>query len=221
MKNFKLPLLIAPLFLLGLVAPASAHNPRLVYDINPRLDKPIEISSPDVSQAFYGKLSGTDEYYHFQLPEKQDFYFKILVPNIPTASKDFSVDLKSPAGELLAKLDGGQSDWIAYHEKFANDNYFAGPEKTINLEKGDYLLKVYNQNNSGKYSLVVGTKEAWPPKEIFNTIITLPALKIFFEESPFTAYFNYVGLAMGVFIVFITGLVFLIRYVYRQVRRRK
>ena len=75
MKNFKLPLLIAPLFLLGLAAPASAHNPRLVYDINPQLDKPIEISSPDVSQAFYGKLSGTDEYYHFQLAEKQDFYF--------------------------------------------------------------------------------------------------------------------------------------------------
>lgn len=126
MKNLKFSLLIAFLLAFGLTFTASAHNPRLVTNDNPDSQNPIEISRPDISQAFYGWISGTDEYYHFQLTEKQNFYFKILVPDIPTASKDFSVDLKSPAGELLAKLDGGQSDWIAYHEKFANDNYFTG-----------------------------------------------------------------------------------------------
>lgn len=220
MKNLKISLLIAVFLAFGFALSASAHNPRLIAKENPTLEKPIEISGPDVSQAFYGQLSGAAEYYRFQITEKQDFYFQILVPEIADASKDFSIDLNSENGELLAVLDSQQSDWPIFHEKFANDNYFAGPEKTIELNPGNYLLKVYNKNNQEKYTLVVGIKELWTVKEMYQTTISLPALKIFAEKSPFTAYFNYVGLGLGITIILITGLVFLGKFVYRKIKYR-
>ncbi len=67
----------------------------------------------------------------------------------------------------------------------------------------------------------MGIKELWTAKEMYQTTISLPALKIFAEKSPFTAYFNYVGLGLGIFIIVIAGLFFLIRYIYRRIRRRR
>ena len=44
--------------------------------------------------------------------------------------------------------------------------------------------------------LVVGATESWGAGEILNALITMPREKIFFEKSPFTAYFNRIGLYM-------------------------
>lgn len=90
----------------------------------------------------------------------------------------------------------------------------------LNLDPGSYLIKVYNPGNEGKYVLVVGQKELFTPKEIVKTLKVMPTLKTYFDESPFRAYFNYVGLFLvGLIFVFFV-LVLLIRLVITRLRRR-
>ncbi len=219
MKRYRL--LFLTIFFLSLAAatPALAHNPRLVYGKSAPISAPIIISNPDVSQAFYGHLKGDAEYYQINLQQKQDFYFHTLVPAVPGITKDVSAELLSADGTLVVALDAKESDWPAYHEEFANDNYFAGPEKTVNLEPGTYTVKISNGINEGKYVLVVGHKEYFPPKEIIGTIINLPALKIYFETSPLSAYFNYVGVFMAGLVISISIVFFLVRFVYRRIKK--
>lgn len=219
MKKYWLLFSIISFLFLAAAVPVLAHNPRLVYGKSAPISAPIIISNPDISQAFYGRLKGEMEYYQFKLDANQNFYFHTLVPDIPGITKDVSAELLSADGDLRATLDAEDSSWPAYHEEFANDNYFAGPERTINLEPGTYTIKIANGINEGKYVLVVGEKEYFPPKEIWGTIINLPALKIYFERSLFLAYFNYVGLFIAVLIISILIVFFLARFIYRRVKR--
>lgn len=219
MKRYRLLFLTIFFLFLAAATPALAHNPRLVYGKSAPISAPIIISNPDVSQAFYGRLKGEADYYQFDLKSKQDFYFHTLVPDVPGVTKDISAELFSVDGIPLVTLDAQDSSWPAYYEEFANDNYFAGPEKTINFEPGSYIIKISNGINEGKYVLVVGQKEYFPPKEIWGTIVNLPALKIYFETSPFSAYFNYVGMFMVGLVISILIVFFLARFVYRRVKR--
>jgi len=220
MKKKALLVIIVFFCVLGVASLAYAHNPRLVYNLDALAEKPIIISSPDISQAFYGRLKGWEEYYQFTLTTNQDFYFETLVPDVKDISKNISADLINVEDEkILAVLDAKKSDWPPYFEKFAGDHYFSGPTSTVNLDPGTYQIKVYNENNEGKYVLVVGQKEEFPPKEILGTIVNLPALKTYFNESPLNAYLNYVGLFMlgglvGVLIIFL-----ILRFIFRLFTR--
>lgn len=216
MKKDRFLFLIISFLFLTAAIPAFAHNPRLVYDKNAPISAPIIISNPDISQAFYGRLKGSPEYYQINLQDKQTFYFHTLVPAVAGITKDISAELLSADGNLVAALEAKDSSWPAYHEKFANDNYFAGPEKTIDIEPGAYTIKISNGINEGKYVLVVGQKEYFPPKEIWETIVNLPALKIYFASSPLLAYFNYVGLFLAFIIVVILVIFLLTRLIYRR-----
>lgn len=221
MKKDRLLFSIITFLFLTAAIPVLAHNPRLVYDKNAPSSTPIIISNPDISQAFYGRLKGSPEYYQINLKDKQTFYFHILVPDVAGITKDVSADLLSVDGNLVAALEAKDGSWPAYHEKFAGDNYFAGPEKTIDLESGAYTIKISNGINEGKYVLVVGHKEYFPPREIFGTIVNLPALKIYFETSPLLAYFNYVGLFVAFLTVVILLIFFSARFIYRRIKKIK
>jgi hypothetical protein len=212
---------IASLFIFSFVNLALAHNPRLVYNIDALPDKPIIIENPDISQAYYGKLKGWEEYYQFTLTAEQDFYFGTLVPDVKAVDKTISADLiNQDDGKIIARLDAGASDWPPYFEKFAGDHYFSGPTSTINLSPGKYSIKIYNNNNNeGKYVLVVGQKEVFTPREIIGTIVNLPALKIYFETSPLNAYFNYVGLFIAGSIIAFLILILIVRFFYRLISR--
>ncbi len=218
----KKTLLLASVFfgVFGVAALVLAHNPRLVYNLDALPEKPIIINNPDISQAYYGRLKGWEEYYQFTLASQQDFYFETLVPYIKDISKNISADLINiDNGKLVDRLDAKNSNWEPYFEEFAGDHYFSGPTSTVNLDPGTYQIKVYNENNEGKYVLVVGQKESFPPKEILSTIVNLPALKTYFNESPLNAYFNYVGLFMlggliGLLIIFS-----ILRFIFRLFTR--
>lgn len=218
MKNNRLLFLIIFFLFLTAATPALAHNPRLVYDKEAPSSAPIIISNPDISQAFYGRLKGSPEYYRFDLKDKQSFYFHTLVPDVAGITKDVSANLLSADGTSIVELEPSESSWPAYHEEFAGDDYFAGPEKTINLEPGAYTIKVSNGINEGKYVLVVGRKESFPSREIWGTIVNLPALKVYFETSPFLSYFNYVGLFMAGLVIIILITFFLTRFIYRRIK---
>jgi hypothetical protein len=118
-------------------------------------------------------------------------------------------------------LDAKSAKWDIFFEKFAGDNYFNGPEFDRKVGAGSYLIKVYNPDNQGKYSLAIGQIEAFPPKEAIHAIVSLPKLKSFFHKSPLTAYFNFIGIFVLITIVFLAIIVILILVIVRSIKRRK
>lgn len=220
MKKKTALVLITIFSIFGIASLASAHNPRLVYNQDALAEKPIIINNPDISQAFYGRLKGWEEYYQFTLTSNQDVYLETLVPDVKDVGKNISAELIDVTdGKTIEVLDAKTSEWPPYFEEFAGDHYFSGPTSTINLDPGTYQIKVYNENNEGKYVLVIGKKELFTPKEVLNTIVNLPALKTYFNKSPLSAYFNYVGLFMLGGLVGLIIALSIIRFIFRLFTR--
>ncbi len=66
-------------FALFLLAPAAlhAHLPRIVsWDS-------IHVTQPEISQAFYGQLSGAAQVYHLDEKSFFDFFMQLLTPDLP------------------------------------------------------------------------------------------------------------------------------------------
>jgi len=196
-----------------------AHQPRLTYNENLTIDNAKRIENPEISQAFYGELRGQPDYYKIDSDKDFNLYVNLVVPDIQGARKDFSVDIKT--NDTVIVLDAKSTKWDIFFEKFAGDNYFNGPEYEAKVVKGTYLIKVYNPDNQGKYSLAIGKIEEFPPKETVHAIVSLPKLKSYFQKSPLTAYFNFIGLFLLVTLIILAGVVMLIVFVLRRIFRRK
>jgi len=203
MKRFFIKIFI--IFMACLVFPlfADAHQPRIITG-----NELVEIENPEISQAFYGVMTG--EPANFQIVTEMPFklYAGVLVPDIEGIDKDVSAEIISLEDSTIKiLLDGSVHEWERFHEEFANDWYFNGPEmEETEVPAGTYNIRVYSTDNQGKYVLVVGKIEAFPLDEAIKTILTLPELKKdFFNKSPLTAYFNLIGLFM--LIIFVAGLI--------------
>jgi hypothetical protein len=212
-KKNLLPILLLSLAFSGT---AYAHNPRMVES-----GAVTNIQDPEVSQAFYGILSGKPQQYFINTLDPIRLYAGLLVPDIPGATKDFSAEItqvgkfvngagQNASGEKvtgfagkktsLSTLDGTKTEWKRFYEEFGGDWYWRGPETapigspTAASPAGLYEIKVSNPGNQGKYVLVVGDQEKFPPREIWNALLTMPHVKAFFGKSPYTAFFNRIGL---------------------------
>jgi hypothetical protein len=179
---------------------AIAHQPRIVKG------NFVEITNPEVSQAFYGELQGTPVEYRINLDRQFRLYVGILVPDIPNVRKDIAAEIyrvKNGAKETVKLLDGSTFEWTPFFEKFAGDNYFWGPEykaddaqKGVSLSgrlvaNGEYHIKVFSPSNQGKYTLAVGDLEEFPLKEIVNCMTSIPQIKrVFFGEPLFKVLFT-------------------------------
>ena len=183
MKHKKL--LICLLATIFFPAAAFAHLPRLVGS-----GDLTEVSRPEISQAFYGELSNAPHFFEIKIDRPQDLYLNILVPDIKDIKKDISAELYRQAGadkQSLKILDGSDFSWQKFHEEFANDDYFKGPEFKTEVPAGTYVVKVFSPRNTGKYVFVVGETESFPLNESIKLVWILPLLKInFFNTSPLT-----------------------------------
>jgi len=213
MKKAEIYFLIFIFALTGFTAcPALAHNPRIVSG-----EGTLNIQKPEISQAFYGQLKGVPHVFEINSDIDFSLYVNILVPKLPDINKDISVlifkELKWQAGQpkLIGTLKGSNYEWKEFYEPFTGDSYWQGPEFKQEAEPAKYTIYVMSScslpyvqglslyqldcKNTGKYSLAVGEDEKFPPSEILNTILLLPQIKKdFFNKSPWTAYFNRVGL---------------------------
>ncbi len=200
-NSAKIILCCSAMFFAGAFA-ASAHQPRLV----PPGQESIEVKNPEVSQAFYGQFKENPHIYNISSGKEFEIYLNVLVPDLPGAQKDVSAALLK-AGDTehpVAVLDGINFNWQPYHEEFANDDYFKGPEFGQTVPAGDYEVRVWSSNNDSKYVLVIGKKEQFfTPSSIIDTITTLPAIKSqFFGKPAYTAFTNKIGLyLLGLFVV--------------------
>ena len=199
----------------------SAHQPRLVYNLENSQNNPIMVQEPEISKAYYGELNGQPDYYMIKSEEKFNLYLSILSPDLEDSKTDFEVEVILD-NNLFFVLNGSQEDWEVFHEEFAGDSYLDGPEIEKIVEPGIYYIKVSNPSNTGKYSLAVGKIESFPFKEIVKTFIVLPKLKKdFFEKSPLTAYFNLIGLFLLIFLVITAGIVIGIIFVVKKLKKKK
>jgi hypothetical protein len=193
MKVALIVLMLSPMLWPG--NPVQAHQPRLISG-----DQTVEIINPEVSQAFYTTLRGEPDEYRITATKEFDLYLNILVPDLPNIRKDYTLQVfyqKDDGQNVhLFELDGTQHNWTTFYEPFAGDNYFQGPESDKPLPAGIYTIKVSNPDNERNYPLSVGRQETFTLAETIQMIRRLPELKRFFEKSPWTAYFNLVGLFM-------------------------
>jgi hypothetical protein len=208
------------LFLLGPgVRPAEAHQPRLVTTA-----ETVMVRDPGISQAFYAELLGQPALYRVDLAVSSQFYFSLLVPDLPQQRTDFTAVLLAADGNperTLEVLDGPQHEWQSYFEPFAGDSYLRGPEAELPLAVGSYLVRVSNPDNAGKYVLSVGRKERFGFAGTLQTAQRLPEVKRFFGKSPWTAFLNVFGAFLLIGVVAVAaGLVLAGRWIAAVVRQR-
>ncbi|MFA6450021.1 MAG: hypothetical protein WCX65_11155 [bacterium] len=175
------------IFILLLFSSAAfAHHPRFVNT------ETTHVREPEISQAFYAEMNGKPQSYQIESDESFELFVQLLVPDITDARKDVSAEIFQN-GTMIAEIDGLNSQWQAYYEEFGGDRYYTGPEFKQNVSAGAYTIMVHRPDNMGKYVFVVGSKEVFTPKDIWNDTIRLPRLKEYFEKPRYTAYFNTSG----------------------------
>jgi hypothetical protein len=175
------------------------------------MSTPIVVKNPEISQAWYGNLKGQPDYYMISSDKPFELFANILVPQSPGISSDFvSAQITDSSGKTLALLGGNQSSWTPMFEEFGGDYYLQGPTFDQNVSAGTYYIKVFNQNNTGKYSLATGAIEAFPPDESLKALISIPMLKEQIFGKPITTlFFEFVGiiLALGTLMVLFAMLI--------------
>ena len=149
-----------------------AHQPKLI-NYSPSIDNPHQVIDPEISKAYYAKLNGEPHYYIINSKEEFLFYTGILSPKVDDdhlwlSINVYSVDEKN--NKILKFFADGQNfEWEAWYEPYARDWYWKGPEigidigkefkKSFPIDDGTYIIKVYNNDNTGHYSLAVGEAE--------------------------------------------------------------
>lgn len=168
------------------------YRPRLVLEKELSLRNAEIIRNPENTQVFYGELAGDPSFYKIISEKEFDLYFNIMVPDIPDARTDFAVEIYGENKTIA--LYGERYEWEEYYERLTGNNYLKGPAYEETLEKGKYLIQVYNNDNQGKYILVIGKNDAFSLINLINLILLMPKIKSFMEKSILTAYFNQIGI---------------------------
>lgn len=200
--------------ILLLPSSVSAHQPRITES---RL---TQVSSPEISKAYYGKLTGMPDVYVIKASEPFALYVNILVPDIAGQKKDLSVVVTKDGNveKPLAVLNGIPFVWKKFYEPFGADTYWMGPEYKARAEAGTYEIRVLSSNNDSKYSLAIGETEVFDAKEGFSALTTIPKLKRdFFNVSPIGFISSPFGYGLIVILYLFAGIVGL---VYRAIFTR-
>mgnify|MGYP001259686772 CR=1 FL=1 len=170
----------------------SAHQPALNNENTSSPSNAYLIEKPEVSKAIYGTLKGDEHYYTIKSDINFNFYVGITTPKIDGCDtfNKFSVSVtKVSKGveENLLVLDGENYEWWEWYEPYGKKFYWIGPEygaefKSTNIYKaGDYLIKVFNNNNQGKYVLATGDIEKFGPLVIAKLPLIMPKVNKFWE----------------------------------------
>lgn len=206
MKNLTKKFLFIMVFSVFIPTLVLAHQPRVVES------RQTIVSNPEVSKAYYSKLSGEPDVYVINAGKTFDLYVNVLVPDIANQKKDVSVVITKD-GKEFASLDGLNYEWKKFYEPFGADTYWMGPEYKARVEAGTYEIRVSSLSNDSKYSLAIGEIEAFDMKEGLNAIRIIPELKKnFFNKSPIDFIVSPIGWGL---IVVLYLAAFVVGFIYR------
>lgn len=204
-----------PLTLLALFvfAPslAFAHQPRITES------RQTTVPDPEISKAYYGKLTGEPDVYVINASAPFDLYVGVLVPDIAGQKKDVSAVVMKD-GKQIVVLDGATFAWKQFFEPFGHDSYWQGPEYKARADAGTYEIRVTSPNNDSKYSLAIGEIEKFDGKEGMNALTLIPQIKKnFFNESPIDFILSPFGWGL---IVVMYILAFIAGFIYRTILKK-
>jgi len=162
-----------------------AHQPKLI-NYSPTINNPHEIIYPEISKAYYGKLNGEPHYYKIESKSKFSFYAGISTPKVNDDYTWISIEVLDQNNNVIFLGDGKKYEWKAWYEPYARDWYWIGPQigthndkefkSSLKIEAGKYIIKVFNQNNVGHYSLAVGEKEFFGANTFEKILVWTPIL---------------------------------------------
>jgi hypothetical protein len=213
-KKYKTIALTTLSLLVIVPAIALAHQPRLTES------RETLVPEPEISKAYYGKLTGEPDTYIIESATPFDLYVNVLVPDIKGHKKDVSAAVIK-GGETdtpLATLGGVDAEWKKFYEPFGVSTYWRGPEYKERAEAGRYEVRVWSSNNDSKYSLAIGEGEFFDRYEIWNALRLVPRIKSdFFEESPISFIKSPFGYGL---IILMYILAVIVGFIYRAIMRR-
>ncbi len=170
----------------------SAHQPALNEENTNSPSNAYLIEKPEISKAIYGTLEGDVHFYKIKSEIDFNFYVGITTPKIDGCDRfdKFSIEVISITNgleETLLELDGENYQWWEWYEPYGKKFYWIGPEfgaefKSTNIYKaGEYLIKVFNNDNQGKYVLATGDIEKFGPLVIAQLPLIMPKVNKFWK----------------------------------------
>ena len=222
-------LLLFILFLFSL--PLHAHQPKLI-NYSPTIDNPHVVIFPEISKAYYSKLTGQPHYYVINSEDDFLFYTSILSPKINEEPSRFSLEVLDGDQNIVYKVDGSNFEWTAWYEPYARDWYWKGPEigvesgkefqTSFTIDAGTYYIKVFNESNTGHYSLAVGEAEFFG-SNLWEQILTWTPIILYigpymdivhWQKFDIRAFIPHIALLVLIFIIY-----FLIKRIFFRKRR--
>jgi len=176
------------LFIFAIVSASPAYGHKLIShdDTHTNFDSALQIPDHKISWAIYENL-GTNEakFYSFDAKQGDSFYSSIVVPKIsglekysPTLvlmdSTAFEDNNASFESQLNTKkfLYEGKFPGIEFYEPFGQVTYWERQEVRTQIPAdGEYFIVVMDEKNqSGKYSLAIGTIEDFSGGDFFTIL---------------------------------------------------
>ena len=211
--------------------PLQAHQPKLI-NYSPTIDNPHAVIFPEISKAYYSKLTGQPHYYVINSEDDFLFYTSILSPKINEEPSRFSLEVLDGDQNIVYKVDGSNFEWTAWYEPYARDWYWKGPEigvesgkefqTSFTIDAGTYYIKVFNENNTGHYSLAVGEAEFFG-SNLWEQILTWTPIILYigpymdivhWQKFDIRAFIPHIALLVLIFIIY-----FLIKRIFFRKRR--
>jgi len=211
--------------------PLHAHQPKLI-NYSPAIDNPHVVIFPEISKAYYSKLTGQPHYYVINSEDDFLFYTSILSPKINEEPARFSLEVLDGDQNIVYKVDGLDFEWTAWYEPYARDWYWKGPEigvesgkefqTSFTIDAGTYYIKVFNESNTGHYSLAVGEAEFFG-SNLWEQILTWTPIILYigpymdivhWQKFDIRAFIPHIALLVLIFIIY-----FLIKRIFFRKRR--
>ena len=211
--------------------PVHAHQPKLI-NYSPTIDSPHKVFFPEISKAYYSKLTGQPHYYVINSEDDFLFYTSILSPKINEEPSRFSLEVLDGDQNIVYKVDGSNFEWTAWYEPYARDWYWKGPEigvesgkefqTSFTIDAGTYYIKVFNESNTGHYSLAVGEAEFFG-SNLWEQILTWTPIILYigpymdivhWQKFDIRAFIPHIALLVLIFIIY-----FLIKRIFFRKRK--
>ncbi len=196
---------------------AEAHVPNIVTQTS--LKDIFIIEDPELSQAFYGQMTGFPHTFEIRSQKPFSLFTQILLPDIESSKNNVSgiIIKEQPNGGRvieITRIRAKDGSWDTWYEPFGGDRYRRGLSFEKELEAGTYRIEVSTPDDIEKYVLVVGRREDMT-LGYFELVGRLIEVKKFFEKSPLRVIESpYVYIPTGIIILGIW-------YMWLRMKRRR
>lgn len=226
----KITIIVIVIFSIGIsTSPAYGHKLIDHDDAHRGFESALRIPDHRISWAIYENLGpGEAKFYSFEAKHGDPFYASIVVPKI-SGLENYSPTLVLMGPGILEddvipfKTQYGAEKFLyhgifpgrEFYEPFGQVTYWERQEVRMDIPiDGQYYIVIYDEKNqTGKYSLAIGTIEDFTGGDLFTL---LP--KAWFDTKLFVD--DYASIALLIFILILIPIVSILAIV-RKTKKRK